>query len=95
MTDKSERMKQITGSLCRRFKLDMGHAYAAIWDLLDRYTYRVRIDLEPIFMDSVRDLLIRRNNNYTERHKWRDRHINIKYLHKIFRQHLPDWALIV
>lgn len=92
-TDKSERIKQVAGSLCRRFRLDAVHAYATVHDLLDQYTYAVSIDLEPIFMASIRDLLIRRNHNCTDRLKWKRRDIHEKYLHKIFREHLPDWAL--
>ena len=94
-TDRAERVKQVAGSLCRRFRLDAAQAYQAIQELMEDYTYRVCIDLETVFMESIQDLLIRRNDNHTERRKWKKRDINKKYLHKIFREHLPDWALTV
>ncbi len=96
-TDKSERAKQVAESVCRRFRLeDSGRTFAVIRKLLEQYTYKAskaRIDLETVIVESIRDLLGRRNYSKDPR-RWKMREINEKFLHKIFRQHLPEEVLI-
>lgn len=91
LTDRSERVKQACRSICRRFKLQ--EAGQAVSSLMEKYVYNVRIDPEPYFQESIIDLLSRRNYS-TDPKRWTLREINIKYLHKIFREHLPDAAII-
>lgn len=90
-TDRSERVKQACRSICRRFRLQ--EAGQAVSSLMEKYVYNVRIDPEPYFEESIVDLLSRRNYS-TDPKRWTLREINIKYLHKIFREHLPDAAII-
>ncbi len=92
-TDRSERAKHIAASLCRRFRLDVGKAFAIICGLVEQYTYKVSVDLEPFFIKSIRDLLSRRNGSADPR-KWHHREINEKFLHKIFREHLPEEVIL-
>ena len=93
-TDRSERAKQIAGSLCRRFRLESpGQALSDIRELVEQYTYNTTTDLEPVFMESIKDLLSRRNGS-KEPFRWKWREINKKFLHRIFLEHLPKEALL-
>ncbi len=93
-TDRSERAKQIAGSLCRRFRLESpGQALSDIRELVEQYTYSTTTDLEPVFMESIKDLLSRRNGS-KEPFRWKWREINKKFLHRIFLEHLPKEALL-
>lgn len=91
-TDRSERSKQISRSICRRFRLEgINEAYSGIRELIEQYTYRVKIDLELIFTECVKELLIRTNMS-ADPHRWKRRSINIKYLHKLFSERISDTA---
>lgn len=93
-TDRQERIKQVSGSLCRRFRLqEPQKACEALTELIQQYYYAAKEDLELYFTAAVKDHLAMVNGE-VDPHKWKKRKINQKLLHKLFREQLPAGALI-
>ncbi|MBO5094450.1 MAG: hypothetical protein J6C33_08855 [Lachnospiraceae bacterium] len=93
-TDRSEYVKQIAGSLCRRFRLqEPQKAYKAVTELASQYYYTIKKDIGIYLTDTVKAYLLMINGD-ADPHKWKVRKINQKLLHRLLREQLPAGALL-
>lgn len=93
-TDKSERAKQIAGSICRRFRLqDVHKAYGAVRELIEQYYYTIKGDIEIYVIDTVKDVLQMLNGS-ADTSNWKKRDMNRKLLHKVLLENVERYSVI-